>query len=181
MTCINDVRLQGKLLKAPEFAETSTKKRFARLTVETEEYVRVNGESRRLADVHQIVVYNQFSLPALEEARAGTYVTVAGKLKNGRNGAAEILVSQYQGEARIVSFAGPVPASDPAPTATPERSERPPTPPRSGGGLGRLSRVASDEPTDDPRDSDGIRTQSPPRRSPPSALQDSDLDDDIPF
>jgi len=180
MTCINDVRLQGKLLKAPEFAETSTKKRFARLTVETEEYVRVNGESRRLADVHQIVVYNQFSLPALEEARAGTYVTVAGKLKNARNGGAEILVSQYQGEARIVSFAGPAPASDAAPSA-PERAERPAAPSRSGGGLGRLSRIASDEPTDDPRESDGPGKPTLARQSGPSRLQDSELDDDIPF
>jgi len=175
MSCINDVRLQGKLLKAPEFAETSGKKRFARLAVETEKFVRINGESRRIAAVHQVVVFNQFSLPALQEGgREGTYVTVFGELGYDRNGKAEIVVSQYSGEARIVTFAAPASAQEPAAPAA-ETKERPaPQPRSSGGGLGRLPKGRDSE-SIDPRDGEGAKTPAATSR------RDEDLDDDIPF
>lgn len=176
MTCINDVRLQGKLLKAPEFAETSTKKRYARLILETEEFYRVNGESKRVAQSHQVTVYNQFSLPALQDARAGSYVTVSGKLAYDRSGKAVVEVSQYNGEAKIVSFPGMAAIESPAADAT--QQERPASTPRSsGGGLGRLGGLPKgrDGESDDPREAEGARTPST------ASKRDDELDDDIPF
>lgn len=103
MTSINDVRLVGRLTKDPEFHQTTAKKDFVRLTVETERFVRVKGESRRIAQTHLVTCFNQFSIaPLREHGRAGVLVKIFGELTGGRDGMAEITVSQWNGEAAVL-------------------------------------------------------------------------------
>jgi len=162
MSCINDVRLVGRLTKDPQFQTTANGKRYARLTVETERYVRINGQRKRDVQEHQVVCFNQFSLEPLREfARAGTVVKVLGELTY-RNGRAEIVVGQYVGEVGIMTF-GAEPQPDPA---TPPASET--VAARGTGGLGRLPRNEDSGSDGFPGDTGG---------SPAGDI----LDDEIPF
>lgn len=176
MSSINDVRLVGRLTKDPEFATAGNGKRLVRLAVETEKFVKIGGESKRIAQTHAVVCFNQFSLEPLKEfGRRGTWVKVLGELTYGRDGKAEVMVPQYGGECGLMT-AIPGPGGD-APAAEPERDSQPS---RTGsGGLGRLPR-STDRNGDDESPGERAASRSYDRTS-RAALQDSLEDDDIPF
>lgn len=164
MTSINDVRLVGRLTKAPEFDETSTKKSFARLSVETETFIRVSGERRRIANTHTVICYNQFSLPVLRAVKAGQRVKVLGELAYDRSGKAEIRVLQYSGEVGLMDGPPEASGSTEAAQTTPQATNSKPS-----GGLGRLPQS---RPSHDPSPEPAVRRES----------YDEDLEaDEIPF
>jgi len=134
MSCINDVRLVGKLTADPDFLETSGKRPYARLSVLTERYVKVNGESKRIANVHTVVCFNQFALPALRQfARKDSWVKVLGELSY-LDGQAQVTVSQYMGEVGLMMIAD---------HAAPAEATDTPSPSKGTGGLGRLPKTKS--------------------------------------
>lgn len=166
MTSINDVRLVGKLVKAPEILETSGKKRFAKLSVETWRFVRVNGERRRIAYVHTVICYNQFSLAFIEAyAREGTRVKVFGELGYDHYNKPQVVVPQYNGEVGAMDDDGD--EAKPAPQAA--QAAAPKTAARPSGGLGRIGQPKRNE---DPRPDDSPRS---------TFVSDAELDDQIPF
>lgn len=168
MTSINDVRLVGKLTRAPEFHETASKKTYAKLTVETENFVRVNGERRRIAHVHTVICYNQFSLPVLRGVKAGQRVKVLGELAYDRNGNAEVRVLQYSGEVGLMD----APQEPGTQAPEPSKTEAPQTKAQPSGGLGRLPQSRHEA---DPQ------PEAAPVASQSSAPQYDPLDDEIPF
>jgi len=151
MTSVNDVRIIGVLKNAPEFKKTASNKPFAVLSVETEKFLKVNGESRRITQLHRVECYNQFSISFLENyARVGKRVKVFGELDYDRNGQARIIVNQYGGEVAAMDIddsSAEAPAANPASKATPMKA---------GGGLGRLSSLKSDAKADPATESDVI-------------------------
>lgn len=168
MTSINDVRLVGRLVKDPEMLVTSGKKQFAKLSVETENFIRVNGERKRIAHVHTVVCFNQFSLPVLENhARAGTRVKVLGELAYDRNGKAEVRVLQYSGE---VGLMDPVGHDEDAPASSPTQPPAKTTSTKPSGGLGRLPKSSAPAPSESSYGGESF-----------SASDDDDEDDQIPF
>lgn len=165
MTSINDVRIVGRLTKNPEFATTANKKEFFRLVVETERFVRVNGESRRIAHTIAVTCFNQFSIaPMREHGKAGTIVKVFGELTGVRDGHPEITVSQFNGEAAVMFM------DDAAPAARAEGAERKTetSQAKPAGGLGRLNTQSQGS---------GTKTAAKPQ----SRNDDASLDDEIPF
>lgn len=172
MTSINDIRIVGKLVKAPEFLETTTKKRFAKILIETWKYVRINGESRRVSHTHTVLCFNQFSLKFLEtQAKVGCRIKVLGELTYDRNDKAEIIVLQYSGEL------GPMDDEEHAlhDSEANKQSEVQSTPgvSKQGGGLGRLGIRQPHNNSD--RDDNYIRQE---KNSYESSLSE---DDEIPF
>lgn len=99
MTSINDVRLVGVLKNKPVFKKTQNGSDFAELSVETEKFIRIRGEPRRIAQNHNIVCYNQYSISFLREfAKVGRRVKVLGELEYTTSGTARIVVHHYNGE-----------------------------------------------------------------------------------
>lgn len=133
---INDVRVVGRLLKAPDFATTSQGKDFFRLVVETERFVRINGDRKRIAHTIAVTCFNQFSIQAMREhGKVGTVVKVFGELTGVRDNRPEVTVSQYNGEAAVMFGDDDLPAA--RADATERKADAPATAPT--GGLGRLS------------------------------------------
>jgi single-stranded DNA-binding protein len=161
---INDVRLVGRLVKDPEFATASNKKEFFRLVVETEKFVRINGEPRRVTTLHAVTCFNQFSLKAMRDhGKVGCVVKILGELSGVRDNRPEITVGQWSGEAAIMFPDDAVPAPAARVEETSRKADAPQTKPT--GGLGRLSDTGKASP---------IKTGG--------KLKEYDaLDDEIPF
>jgi len=159
---INDVRLVGRLVKDPEFGTTTSKKEFFRLVVETERFVRVSNQRRRIAHQHAVTCFNQFSIgPMREHGRAGAWVKVFGELSGVRDNMPEVTVSQWNGEAALMFADDSLPAA--RPEATDQKDET--TKAKPSGGLGRLS--------------DSSKPSS--SKAPPKVKEYDPTDDEIPF
>jgi Single-stranded DNA-binding protein len=174
VTSMNYVHLVGVLTKAPEFRETAARKPYARLSVETETYRRVNGERRRISHLHTVVCFNQFSLPVLRGMKAGQRVKVLGELTYDRGGKAEVWVHQYSGEVGPMDAPDDASANEAAPArAADQAPSAPQTNAKPSGGLGRLPQARPVQ--------DSEPNPAPEERSQPRRLSDDDLDDEIPF
>ena len=79
----NSVRLTGFLGSAPEIKETENKKKFAKLSLETNSY-RKNRQGERVTETtwHQIILWEKQAELAEKYLEKGSKISIEGRLSN---------------------------------------------------------------------------------------------------
>ncbi len=138
MTCINMVVLVGILPTDVEIRNTRDGRTFAKIRVDTHEYVKdvATGKSRKITDQHTVFCHNPSFVSLMQDyGRAGRWVKVSGKLTTV-DGQTAIVITPFRGDIGLMHTqndevgyeAAPVTAA-PAPVASTTQTPQQQPPP----------------------------------------------------
>jgi single-stranded DNA-binding protein len=111
----NKVILAGKVIGKPSFSKNANGRDTCRLSLQTDKFMTVKGKSQIFSTVHEILVSNQYSVPAFKQnLREGDFIQVIGELGN-INGKSVVTVTDFGHEAGFLYVPGDGGEQTPAP------------------------------------------------------------------
>lgn len=169
ITSTNKVILGGKVVGKPSFSKNANGRETCRLSLQTDKYMTVKGKSQVFSTVHDVLVSNQYSVPAFKQnLREGDFIQIIGELGNV-NGKAVVTVTDFGHEAGFLY----VPSDGGDQTPAPKQADR--------GGSFDMSNLPSKS-TNSGGEDEFFRQNAALQRSAPSrAPEGFSEDDEIPF
>ncbi|MBY3150910.1 single-stranded DNA-binding protein [Rhizobium laguerreae] len=170
ITSTNKVILGGKVVGKPVFAKSAGGQETCRLSLQTDKFMMVKGESKVFSTVHDVLVTNKYSVPAFKaNLREGDFIQVIGEL-GSVNGKALVSVTDFGHEAGFLYVPSDTGGRTPAPKQTTAK-----------GGSFDMSELPGKSSNNGGAD-DGYFTQNAAfERGAPSKAPEGFSDDDIPF
>lgn len=165
----NKVILGGKVVGKPSFTKNANGRETCRLSLQTDKFMMVKGKSQVFSTVHDVLVTNQYSVPAYKQnLREGDFIQVIGELGNA-NGKALVTVTDFGHEAIFLY----VPSDGGDQNSAPKQPAK--------GGSFDMSDLPG-KPSNSGGDDDFFRENAAFERAAPSkAPEGFDDSDDIPF
>ncbi|MCS4089916.1 single-stranded DNA-binding protein [Rhizobium sp. BK176] len=170
ITSTNKVILGGKVVGKPQFAKSASGQETCRLSLQTDKFMIVKGESKVFSTVHEVLVSNKYSVPAFKaRLREGDFIQVIGEL-GSIGGKTVVTVSDFGHEAGFLYVPSDSGGRTPAPKQTAAK-----------GGTFDMSDLPGKS-SNNGGDDDGYFTKTAAfERSAPSKAPEGFSDDDIPF
>ncbi|MCZ7861558.1 single-stranded DNA-binding protein [Agrobacterium salinitolerans] len=165
----NRVILEGKVVGKPSFTKNANGREICRLSLQTDKFMTVKGKSEVFSTVHDVLVSNQYSVPAFKQnLREGDFIKVLGELGNV-NGKALVTVTDFGHEAGFLY----VPSDRSEQTPAPKQAEK--------GGSFDMSNLPSKSNNGGGDDAYFTQNAALQRSAPSKAPEGFSDDDDIPF
>jgi single-stranded DNA-binding protein len=170
ITSTNKVILGGKVVGKIVFGQSASGHETCRLSLQTDKFTKVRGESKVFSTVHDVLITNKYSVPAFKaNLREGDFIQVIGELGNA-NGKALITVTDFGHEANFLY----VPSDSESQTPSSKQAA-------AKGGTFDMSSLPG-KPSNSGGDNDYFKQNAAfDRPAPSKAPEGFDDSDDIPF
>lgn len=102
ISSVNKITLVGKVVGKFNFGKTSNGQEYCRLTLQTDEYLVVKGQSTVVSTRHEVLITNKYAVPAFKQyLKEGFFIHVTGK-RGDENGKNIIYVTDFGHEAQFM-------------------------------------------------------------------------------